>query len=296
MKMKEILPTNANFPEFLAKIKPPVKKLYYLGNWDKKIFEKSLAIVGSRRITNYGKQVIDRIVPDLVSQGVTVISGFMYGVDSEAHKKCLEFGGKTVAVLGGGLGNVYPPENEKLIPEIIKNGGLIISEYEADFKPRLWSFPQRNRIISGLSSLGVLVVEAGEKSGSLITAKLGLKQKKPLFAVPGPITSSVSVGTNTLIKEGKAKMVLSASDIYGEIITDRKRINSVAGEIITDKKRICADIVESKIIKLLSREPLEIDEIGRNLNLDIARISSILISLMLKGAIKEDGGRYFLIE
>ncbi|MFH1289320.1 MAG: DNA-processing protein DprA, partial [Patescibacteria group bacterium] len=248
-----------------------------------KIFQKSLAIVGSRRITGYGRQVIDKIVPDLVSQGITIISGFMYGVDSEAHKKCLEFGGKTIAVLGGGLGEIYPPENEKLIPEIIKNGGLVVSEYEADFKPRLWSFPQRNRIISGLSSLGVLIVEAGEKSGSLITAKLGLKQKKPLFAVPGPTTSSVSIGTNTLIKEGKAKMVLSANDIYEEIITDRKRINSVS-----------ADTTELKIIQALSAESLTVDEIIRNLNLDIVKASSILIGMTLKGLISESGGKYYL--
>ena len=291
MKIKEILPSDINFPKFLTKIKPSVKKLYYLGNWDKKIFEKSLAIVGSRRITGYGRQVIDRLVPDLVSQGITVISGFMYGVDSEAHKKCLEFGGRTIAVLGGGLGEIYPPENEKLIPEIIKNGGLVVSEYEVDFKPRLWSFPQRNRIISGLSSLGVLVVEAGEKSGSLITAKLCLKQKKLLFAVPGPITSSVSAGTNTLIKDGKAKMVLSASDIC-------KVINSVVGahHDALEKQRIVQDITESKIIKLLSEEPLTVDEIIRNLNLDIVKASSILTNLTLKGLISESGGKYCLLE
>ena len=182
------------------------------------IFENSLAVVGSRDMSLYGKEVIAKFVPDLVSNKITIISGFMYGVDVESHQKCLECGGKTVAVLGCGLNVLTSKENDSLYTKILENGGLVISEYEANLKPTRWSFPQRNRIVAGLSTLGVLVVEAKLKSGSLITAKIGQKQGKKVYVIPGQITSETSEGTNYLIKNNLGKMVTSAADILNDSV------------------------------------------------------------------------------
>ena len=202
------------FPKQLLKISSCPEKLFYRGEWDNFLFEKTLAIVGSRKMTRYGKDVIEKFMPTIVSQKATIISGFMYGVDCESHRQCLNLGGKTIAVLGGGLEWIWRNGDQKMYTNIMNSGGLILSEYEPDFKPTLWSFPQRNRIVSALSTLGVLVIEAGIHSGSLITAKLALKQKKRLMAIPGPITSRISEGTNWLIKSGAAKLVNGAEDIF----------------------------------------------------------------------------------
>jgi len=164
-------------------------------------------------MSRYGQEVVAKFMPDLVANKITIISGFMYGVDTESHQKCLEFGGRTVAVLGGGLNILVPPENDDLYSQILNNGGLVISEYKNNFQPTLWSFPQRNRIVAGLSTLGVLVVEAGIKSGSLITARMGREQGKKIYVIPGQITSSTAEGTNYLIKNDLGEMVTLADDI-----------------------------------------------------------------------------------
>ncbi|MBU1118049.1 DNA-processing protein DprA [Patescibacteria group bacterium] len=209
-----------NFPKQLKAIKRCPTRLFYRGKWDNKIFEKSLAVVGSRKMSHYGQEVVAKFVPELASRGITIISGFMYGIDSEAHWSCLNNGGITVAVLGGGLNVVTPKENDRLYSEILDKGGLVISEFEVDFEATRWSFPQRNRIVSGLSSLGILVVEAEEKSGTMITARIGREQGKNIFAIPGQINSNTSEGTNHLIKEGLGRIVTETTDIYAE--KDRK--------------------------------------------------------------------------
>jgi len=272
-----------NYPKILREIKNYPKKLFYRGNLDQKLFEKSLAVVGTRRITRYGKMVIEKFIPFLVKEKITIISGFMYGVDTEAHQKCLEYGGKTVAVLGGGLNIIYPPENERLYEKILENGGLIISEYEPDFKPQLWTFPQRNRIVAGLSSLGVLVIEAGEKSGALITANLARQQGKKVFAVPGPITSSVSVGTNFLIKTHQAKMVSTPEEILG------KKIETPSFFSLQELSPL-----EQKIYQALETEPLTADEIAKTVGQNIVEVGKTLSLLSLKGLISEFAGKYYL--
>ncbi len=272
-----------NYPTILKEIKNPPKILFYRGKMSKNLFEKSLAIVGTRRITRYGKMVVEKFVSRLVDYKVTVISGFMYGVDTEAHQKCLEYGGKTVAVLGGGLNVLYPPENEKLYCQIIKLGGVIVSEYEPDVQPQLWTFPQRNRIVAGLSSLGVLVIEAGEKSGSLITANLARQQKKSVFAVPGPITSSLSTGNNLLIQNHKAKMVLSAEDILG------KKIETPS---LFSLQKLTP--LEKKIYQILQTEPLTVDEIALILNKNVVETGRTLSLMQLKGLVSESIGKYYL--
>lgn len=203
----------SDFPNQLKEIKNCPDKLYYRGIWNNKIFERSLAVVGSRRMSRYGQEVVAKFMPELVANKITIISGFMYGIDTESHKKCLEYEGNTVAVLGNGLDILVPAENGDLYSKILEKGGLVISEYETNFHPTRWSFPQRNRIVSGLSTLGILIVEAGIKSGSLVTARIGIGQGKKIYAVPGQITSSTSKGTNYLIENNLGHMITSTEDI-----------------------------------------------------------------------------------
>lgn len=273
-----------DFPEQLKNIRNCPLKLYYRGDWNKGLFKKSLTIVGSRRMTRYSKDVIDKFMPELVANGLTIISGFMYGVDTESHRKCLELGGKTVAVLGGGLDVLTPTENDDLYSQILNNGGVVVTEYENDFQPTLWSFPQRDRIVAGLANTGVLVIEAGMKSGSLITARFGREQEKCIWAVPGPITSSVSAGTNYLIENNLAKMITEASQI-----TQKKTIltqtNIFEENIPEDQK---------KIINILRIEPLTVDEISRFLKINVAEIGLTISMMSLNDLITEENGKIYI--
>jgi len=282
-KIKNINSGDKNYPKILREIKNYPKKLFYRGIFSQKLFEKSLAVVGTRRITRYGKMVIEKFIPFLVKEKITIVSGFMYGVDTETHQKCLEYGGKTVAVLGGGLNIIYPPENERLYEKILEKEGVIISEYEPNFKPQLWTFPQRNRIVAGLSSLGILVIEAGEKSGALITANLARQQGKKVFAVPGPINSLVSAGTNFLIKTHQAKMVTSPEEILG------KKIESPSLFSLQELSPL-----EKKIYQVLETEPLTADEIAKTVGQNIVEVGKTLSLLSLKGLISEFAGKYYL--
>ncbi len=276
-----LTPDHPDFPSSLLTIKPKVKKLYYSGTFNPNLFQNTLAIVGSRRSTTYGHQVIKQFIPLLIQQNITIVSGFMYGIDTLAHQETLNCGGQTIAVLGSGLNHPYPPENNPLFSQIIDNNGLIISEFEPDFKPTLWSFPQRNRIVSGLSTLGVLIIEANHKSGSLITARLALKQNKPLFCIPGPITSSLSSGTNQLIKTNQAQLVTSPQDIVG------------IKQLSLPSSPSSLSPLEQKIIDLVSSEPLTIDELSPRLHLSVSDLS-IQVSLMsLNNLVEEINGKVY---
>ena len=236
-------------------------------------------------MTRYGRDVVDKFVSVFVAEGITTISGFMYGVDTEVHQKTVDYGGRTIAVFGCGLNVIYPPENRKLYEEIIKSGGSVVSEYDDDAKPHLWKFPQRNKVVAGLASLGVLVVEAGEKSGALITADLARKMKKKVYAVPGPITSRISVGCNNLIKSGEAIMATSAGDILKiKSTTIHSSPSTVHG----------LSPQEAKIYKVLQLEPLDIDEIAMKIEGNIVEIGSVLSIMSLKGLLTESGGKYYL--
>ena len=201
------------YPKNLLNVYNPPKKLYVLGD-EKILNEFSIAIVGSRTPSKYGENIAKSLAYNLAKHNVSVISGMAKGIDSFAHIGCIFGRGKTIAVLGGGFNHIYPKENVKLLNDIIGSGGAIVTEYEENARPLPQNFPKRNRIIAGLSS-GVVVVEAKERSGSLITADLALDQGKEVFAVPGNITSKLSKGTNELIKEG-AKIVTNVFDILEE--------------------------------------------------------------------------------
>ncbi len=280
------------YPKILKKIPSPPRQLYFRappgGGLNSSLFKTSLAVVGSRRMTQYGKMVVEKFVSNLALNGVTIISGFMYGVDSEAHRICVENEGKTLAVFGCGLDICYPPENDELYTHILEKGGAVISEYEPDAKAHLWKFPQRNRIVAGLANLGVLVIEAGAKSGSLVTAKLALKQKKKVFAVPGPITSSTSMGTNELIKSGEAKMVTGPEDV---LANSKLKIQNAKLQL---KSQNQVTNTEKGIAQLLEAETLSTDEIAKKLKKDIVEVSTALSLMALKGSVYEAGGKYYL--
>lgn len=213
-KIQEITIANEKYPKQLKLIYDPPKSIYVFGNVDI-LNTPGIAIVGCRDATEYGKKATIYFSYNLAKENITIISGLAKGIDSFAHMGALKAYGRTIAVIGSGLDNIYPKENEKLAQEIIQNGGAIISEYPLGTKPEKQHFPERNRIISGLSQ-AIIVIEAKEKSGSLITADFAMEQGRDVYAVPGNINSKNSIGTNNLIKDG-AIPATNFKDIFVEI-------------------------------------------------------------------------------
>lgn len=271
------------YPKPLLDLIDPPKCIYFRGNLNNINFNKCLAVVGSRTMTNYGRQVVETFVPDLVLSNFVIVSGFMYGIDTQAHKICIENGGITVAVLGNGLDVIYPLENEKLYLSILENNGVILSEYPNDMKPHLWTYPKRNRLVAALSKKGTLVIEAGEKSGSLVTANWATKLKRNLYAVPGPVTSANSFGTNELIRQGKAKMTLSSSDITNEVSSKSN-----------NESQTQQSLLEKKIYKLLENESLSLDELVILLGEDVSKVSTEISMMSLSGVISEISGKFYI--
>ena len=273
---------NKKYPKALKEIKNPPKRLYYRGNWDEDIFENCLAVVGSRRMTSYGRRIAEKMVRDIASAGVTIVSGFMYGIDATSHRASLDGGGRTIAVMPCGVNIVHPEYQGELYNDILKNKGLIISEFEKDFPPDTWTYPKRNRIVAGLSK-STFVVEAALKSGSLITAGFAKKYKRRIFALPGPTSSKVSEGTNQLIKNG-ASIVTCAQDIldfYDIKKSDSNNLNFQKAEGL-----------EKKILEILKREPMEIDALSRMFEIPSSKIGTILSLMTMKGLISQEGGKY----
>jgi DNA processing protein len=284
--MKTVNVGNSAYPDLLKEIKSRPDKLYYKGNWSREIFKNCLTVVGSRQITTYGRQIINKLVPEIASAGITIVSGFMYGVDAQAHRAALLGGGKTIAVMPCGIDRIHPEYQDKLYNQILEEKGLIISETKGTAMPALWSYPRRNRIVAGLSQ-ATLVVEAGLGSGSLITANLTNKFRRKLFAIPGPLTSSVSKGTLELIKDG-AEMVTSADDILNYYNLGNKRrleINSLPSNL---------DREEKEVIEKLKQEPMDIDFLSRQLNKTSSQVGTKLSLMQLKGLINQKAGKYYV--
>ena len=284
-KVNALICEDPAYPSRLKEIYdyPPV--LYVRGSLPAED-EPCLAIVGTRRPTVYGRQVTEEMVTDLARSSITIISGLARGIDSAAHRAALDAGGKTVAVFGSGLDIVYPGENAKLAQAIIEQGALV-SEYPLGVKPKAENFPLRNRIMSGLS-LGVLVVEAGERSGALITAQQAVEQNREVFAIPGSVLSPASQGTNRLIQEG-AKLVRNYADILEEL---NLTIVVQQAEI---KEFSPANEIESAILRQLSSEPNHIDEICRRSGLTMSEVSSTLAMLELKGIARQVGSMNYVL-
>lgn len=282
-EIRKINITHGDYPKILREISDPPADLYIKGNFSDKD-KIAIGIVGTRNYTSYGKRVTENIAGDLAGAGVTIVSGLAKGIDTFAHRAALERGGRTIAVLGSAVDSksLYPACNRKMAEKITQNGA-VIAEYPPGTKSERWFFPQRNRIISGLS-LGILVVEAPEKSGALITASQALEQNREVFAVPGPIYSNNSIGTNRLIQMG-AKLITCANDILDELNLPLVEEKEVRFKPETREEGILLDI--------LAKEPVHIDEITKQSKLNSGIVSSTLIMLELKGAAKNQGGGYY---
>jgi DNA processing protein len=248
--------------------------------------EWCLAVVGTRRATVYGKQVTEEIVTDLAQSKITIVSGLAKGIDTIAHQSALAAGGRSLAVFACGLDIVYPGENAKLARSITEQGALL-SEYPLGTRPRAENFPRRNRILSGLS-LGVLVTEAGESSGALITARMALEQDREVFAIPGSVLSPASRGANHLIQEG-AKLVRGYTDILEEL-----NLTAVAQQLEMREVLPESD-TESLLLKQLSAQPTHIDEVCRSSGLPAATVSGTLAMMELKGLVKQIGTMNYVL-
>ncbi|MDP3987698.1 MAG: DNA-processing protein DprA [Candidatus Levybacteria bacterium] len=280
------------YPKSLLEIKnPPIilfgkgqaEILHFVQN-DKE--ERAIAVVGTRKITQYGRDVTKLLTEELVMAGFTIVSGLAAGVDSVAHQTAIDCGGKTIAVLGCGVDICIPPQNQALYNSIISGNGVIVSELPLSHPPTKGSFPSRNRIIAGLSQ-AVLVTEGAEDSGALITADYAFKNHRKVFAVPGPITSSLSKGPYKLISKG-AKLVTNARDIIDELGIDVKGIKGTTSTTsIKGRTKISgASEEENRILEILENEPLHFDAIARILKLDSSKTASILSIMEIKGMVK----------
>lgn len=278
-----------DYPEKLRDIINPPSILYCKGSMNS-LNNISIAIVGSRKATDYGKWVADKFARELSNINVTIISGLATGIDTIAHKSSLKNNGTTIGVIGNGINICYPAKNENLYQEIISNGGCVVTEYPFDTQPMASNFPNRNRIISGLSS-GILVVEAQDKSGTLITASHAADQGKDVFAVPGNINSIFSVGTNKLIRDG-AKLVTCLDDIIEEIPSLKALDN---GENTIKKSLDNLTINEALIINFINEGEKSIDELLTKTGLSINELLSTLTMLEMKGIIKQLSGKKFIM-
>ena len=268
----EININNEIYPRKLKEIKNAPKKLFLRGNVEL-LESNSIAVVGSRECTSYGFYKAYEFAKELSKKGICVISGLAQGIDTAAHLGAMHQKGKTIAVLGTGLNKIYPKENEILAESIIKNGGLIISEYGLYEERKSENFPKRNRIMSGLSD-GILVIEARRKSGTLITARYAREQGKKVFSLPGNVDIINSSGTNELIKNG-AKLVTEAKDILNEfMIEEEKTVNE---EINQEYK---------KVYDLIGINPIHINEICKKTNSSMAEVNQIITMLEIEGLIK----------
>lgn len=284
-----------DYPKLLKEIKSPPFVIYGKGDFEiltgfarqpSGLPRPTIAVVGTRKTTEYGREVTKLLTAELVLNGFTIVSGLALGVDAISHMTALELKGKTIAVLGCGVDCCYPRENVSIYNSIVEKG-VVVSEFPLQMKPTQWTFPARNRIIAGLSQ-AVLVTEGAEDSGSLITAKLALRFNRRVFAVPGPITSAMSKGPYKLIAKG-ASLVTSAEDII-KSIKGGKSIKSIKGD-----KRDMGDRGETeeekKILKLLENEALHFDEIVRKTEFKSSKLGSLLTLMEIKGMVKSlDGG------
>ncbi len=281
-QIRKISIKNHEYPKLLKQIAEPPKQIYVRGNINIEFL--GIGVVGSRIPSAYGKQVTPKLTEELARNGFTIISGLALGIDGLAHEAALRVGGKTIAVLGTGIDekSIYPYLHKNLANRIVESGGALISEYEAGTKPERYHFPARNRIIVGLSK-GIVVVEAKEKSGALITARLAVENNRDVFAVPGPITSQYSYGPNSLIRAG-AKPVLDANDIleeYGVVNSNQTNPARLESLSLSDEEKI--------IVEILKNNSAHIDEIIARSNINTSSLNGLLVMMEIKGLIKNLG-------
>ena len=272
------------YPQRLKEIEQPPPVLYLRGDYLPDDLY-AVAIVGTRRVTPYGRQITEELSSFLARNGITVVSGLARGVDAIAHQTALKGGGRTIGVLGSGVDKIYPPEHRQMAEQMMTQGA-VISDYAPGTPPDASNFPPRNRIISGLS-LAVVVIEAGETSGALITAEFAAEQGREVFAVPGSILAPQSKGTNKLIRNG-ALPLLSVDDLMQALNLTRM------GEHKAARKIIPSDETEARVINVLGPEPLHVDEIRNQTELPIEKVSAALVLMELKGMVRQVGGMNYV--
>lgn len=282
--VKVITYLDEDYPKNLKEIYDAPILLYCMGQFSK-ADELSVALVGSRKASFYGRSIAEKFAAQLAALGITVVSGLARGIDTASHKGAMGAKGRTIAVLGSGLNNLYPPENIKLAKEISEES-VVVSEFPMNTAPLAFNFPRRNRIISGLSK-GVVVVEAARKSGALITADCALEQGREVFAVPGKVDSSASHGTNRLIQQG-AKLVQNVEDIVEEL-----KLNLCLKP--EDKNSGLSNLEEDEkdLLFLINSEPVNIDQLAVSSGKDLMRMSELLLKLQMKRLIKELPGKNY---
>ncbi len=276
------------YPDNLKKIYDPPVMLFTRGSLlpsDK----YSVAIVGTRNPTTYGKHVAEKFAAALTEQGIAVVSGLARGVDTLAHATTIRSGGRTLAVLGSGVDVIYPSENRRLADQLLM-GGAILSEYYMGSKPDAVNFPRRNRIISGIS-LGTILIETDINGGAMITAGTALDQNREVFAVPGSVFEKKSRGTNKLIREGRAKLVEDISDVLEEL---KYKLKPILKSQVPQQQKVQLTIFEQKVFEALTEEPEHIDALGERCGLAISDLLVQLLSLELKGIVKQLPGKYFV--
>ncbi len=304
--LKIITRDDLEYPQNLKDIYDPPIALYVKGNL-KEEDKFSIGLVGSRRASIYGLMNAQKFAFQLSAKGFTIVSGMARGIDTYSHRGALKQKGRTIAVMGSGFNHIYPPENRELSEEISRNGA-VISEFPVNTMPEKQNFPRRNRLISGLS-LGLLVAEAAKNSGALITADFALEQGREVFAMPGKVDSETSFGTNNLIKQG-AKLISCVDDILEELlplmirrgwheIRERKSHEADGGDRVASGESrgdevITLDKEENRVFALMSEEKIQLDELVKKTNMDVSRISDILLKLQMKRLIKQVPGKHFV--
>jgi len=282
------------YPARLKEIHDPPLALYQRGTWMERD-AIAIGIVGARRASFYGQQVSERLAYDLALRGVTIVSGLARGIDAAAHRGALKAGGRTIAVLGSGLNQIYPPEHAELATQVAAQG-ILLSEYPMTAEPLPHHFPQRNRLISGLS-LGVVVVEATQRSGALITADCALEQGRDVFAVPGHIDSPASRGTHHLLKQG-AKLVTSVDDILEELRLSPMPVSETPKPTAEPGAPVAiADVSETErllIGQLSADEPVDVDGLSEKTGLPASTCTATLLQLELKRVVKQLPGQRFI--
>lgn len=292
------------YPPLLREIYDPPITLYVKGPWSECLEQPCVAIVGSRKCSTYGQNAASMLARDLAQRGVTIVSGFARGIDAAAHRGAIEGGGRTVAVIGTGIDDVYPRDHKRLADELLGSGGAFVSQFPLGTPPVSENFPYRNRIISGLS-LGVIVVEAAENSGSLITARLAIEQNREVFAVPGNITSRNSFGTNYLIKGAGAKLIQQWQDVASELppqiaakllpppLADKRKEKSLADQMLLLPQNLSGS--ERTVLKTLSPDnPAHIDALLDKTKLSISDLTAALLALEMNELIRQLPGRCFV--
>ena len=275
------------YPSKLREIKNPPTRLYAKGNIEL-LNNIGLAIIGSRTNTQYGEKMCKTFTKKLVEYEFTIISGLAVGIDSIAHKTCLRYSGKTIAVLPCGLDNIYPKQNKKLFDEILENNGLVITEYENNVKAESKKFLERNRIVAGLG-IGTLVIEAGYRSGTSVTARYTKNLNKPVFCIPSSLENIKGLGTNELIKK-ESKLVTKIEDILKEY----PQIDFKKKTLIKNEKNIPKEL--EKVYKYIEKEPININEIIRKTKMSVQDVSYKLMLLQLENLIEELPGQVYKIK